>query len=672
MSNTACRVLVIDDNADDRADLRQMLLRGSDQRYQFTEAELGFGGLRLVSDAQAAEPGIPPFDCILLDFHLPDIDAHQMLAALCASGNRPPCPVVVVTGWNGVDSTDGSKLLRAGAQDYIGKSWTTPESLTRAVENAMERYEMMAQRDVEARSLSESEQRYRNLFESIDDCLCVLEKIETEASAPVDFRCVDMNPAFAARYGMSDQVGKTLRCLFPSEPEEWFAIYERVWVTGVAARFVGGVPAESRELALRAFRIGEPAQLRLVVIRNDITHRKEAERRLLEQAQTLADQDRRKNEFLAMLSHELRNPLAPISNAVYLLRMDKIQAPKQLQALDIIERQVGQLKHMVNDLMEVSRITTGQLSIRKERIAFGDVVERAVETAQPLIMKRRHRLEVLVPPQPVWLLADPARLEQTVVNLLINAAKYTEEGGFIELTVQLEGGLVVLKVRDTGIGISAELLPEIFQMFTQADRSLDRSQGGLGIGLYLVQRVVELHGGVVDATSVVGQGSEFTVRLPWADALSPCLSTAPASFITMPLAQKGHRVLVVDDNRDAADSLASLLVCSGHEVQLAYDGPSALAMAMDFKPDAVSLDIGLPGLDGYETARQMREQHALRNTVLIALTGYGSEADRERSREAGFDHHLVKPAKFEELEILLNGARQPRPPGLQLSGCWPD
>ena len=243
-----------------------------------------------------------------------------------------------------------------------------------------------------------------------------------------------------------------------------------------------------------------------------------------------------------------------------------------------------------------------------------------------------------------------------VVNLLTNAAKYTEEGGFIELTIQLENDLAVLKVRDTGIGIPAELMPGIFQMFIQAERSLDRSQGGLGIGLCLVQRLVELHGGVVDVTSIVGQGSQFTVRLPSADAPVLALSTCPVLPKTIPVVQKGHRVLVVDDNRDAAESLASLLVCSGHEVRLAYDGLSALAIAIDFKPDAVSLDIGLPGLDGYETARQMREQCALRDTVLIALTGYGNEDDRKRSREAGFDHHLVKPAKLEELESLLNGA----------------
>ncbi len=539
MSNLACRMLVIDDNADDRADLRQMLLRGSTQRYRFTDAELGLRALQLIREAQAVEPDKPPFDCILLDFHLPDVDAHKVLAELCAGGQRPPCPVVVITGWNGVDGADGIRLLRGGAQDYIGKSWTTPESLTRAVENAMERYELMKQRDMEASSLADSE------------------------------------------------------------------------------------------------------------------------RRLKVQARTLVDLDRRKDEFLAMLSHELRNPLESISNAVHLLRLQETKDPLQQQARAIIERQLGQLNHLVNDLLEVSRITTGRVLLRKERIALGAVVERAVETVQPLMVQRGHRLNVQMPPNPIWLLADAARLEQVVVNLLTNAAKFTEQAGHIEVTIRLDDGLAVLKVSDNGVGIPAELLPDIFQLFTQGERSLDRSQGGLGIGLCLVQRLVELHGGAVVARSVVGEGSEFTVHLPLADAPALALATPPDLALHPTPSRKKHRVLVVDDNRDTAESLATLLTFKGHEVRLAHDGPSALALAIEFKPDAVSLDIGLPGFDGYETARQIRQQAALRHTVLIALTGYGQESDRLRSHEAGFDYHLVKPASFEELESLLERTGRP-------------
>ena len=533
MSNTVCRMMVIDDNADDRADLRQMLLRGSTKRYRFTDAELGVSALQMIHDAQAAAPGDPPFDCILLDFHLPDIDAHRVLMELCAGSHQPPCPVVVITGWNGVDDADCGRLLRAGAQDYIGKSWTTPESLTRSVVNAIERYELMRQRNIEAARLCESEQK------------------------------------------------------------------------------------------------------------------------LKEQTEALAEADRRKDEFLAMLSHELRNPLGSISNAVYLLQKQKAQDPIHQQAHAVIDRQVRQLNHLVNDLLEVSRITTGRVLLRKARIAFGTVLERSVETVQTLMTQLGHRLEVVLPQQPVWLLADGARLEQVVVNLLINAAKFTEPGGRIELTMRLDGASAVLKVSDNGIGIPPELLPDIFQMFKQAERSLDRSQGGLGIGLCLVQRLVELHGGAVMAQSIVGQGSEFTVRLPSADAPALALTPLPELAAHTTPAQKGHRVLVVDDNLDAAESLAMLLTFNGHEVRVANDGPSALASAIEFMPDAIALDIGLPGLDGYETARQIRRHVPLRRTVLIALTGYGQELDHRRSREAGFDHHLVKPANLEELENIL-------------------
>ena len=294
-------------------------------------------------------------------------------------------------------------------------------------------------------------------------------------------------------------------------------------------------------------------------------------------------------------------------------------------------------------------------------------------SAQPLIDQRRHQLQVSLPVEPVFLLGDAARLEQVLVNLLTNAAKYTDEGGRIRLSVEPERvaevvtngangaaaavPMVVIRVRDTGMGIAPELLPHIFDLFTQADRSLDRSQGGLGIGLCLVQRLVELHGGTVEAHSVLGQGSEFVVRLP---VVQPTLPTVPT--VSRPVlhtaspsanASKSCRVLVVDDNVDAAQSLAMLLELTGHEVRLAYDGPSALEAVMQYQPDVVLLDIGLPGLDGFEVAQQIRRQAALGNIVLVALTGYGQGADRRLAKDAGFDYHLVKPASFSQVEEIL-------------------
>ena len=297
---------------------------------------------------------------------------------------------------------------------------------------------------------------------------------------------------------------------------------------------------------------------------------------------------------------------------------------------------------------------------------MGGIVERAVETAQPLMAQRGHQLDVLLPPQAVFLHADAARLEQVLVNLLTNAAMYTDEGGRIWLSVEPEKAagvaangvaalpMVVIRVRDTGIGIAPELLPHIFDLFTQADRSLDRSQGGLGIGLCLVQRLVELHGGSVEAHSVLGQGSEFVVRLPVVQPTLPTVSSPVLDTAQPPdKASTGCRVLVVDDNVDAAQSLARLLEMTGHEYRLAYDGPSALEAVMEYRPDVVLLDIGLPGLDGFEVAQKIRQQAALCKIVLVALTGYGQDADRQLSQDAGFDYHLVKPARFSEIEKIL-------------------
>ncbi len=384
----------------------------------------------------------------------------------------------------------------------------------------------------------------------------------------------------------------------------------------------------------------------------DVTDRSILEKLLRGQAAKLSDLHRRKDEFLAMLSHELRSPLAPIANAVHLLGLQwESESPIQQQARGIIERQLGQLQHLVDDLLEVSRITTGRVQLRREPVVASDIVKGAVETARPLLEQRRHELTVSLPPEPIWLHADAARLEQVLVNLLTNAAKFTEEGGQVWLTAQREGDECVLRVRDTGVGITPALLPRIFDLFTQAERSLDRSQGGLGIGLALVHRLTGLHGGNVEAFSALGQGSEFVVRLPVMPNDTP-QPTLPVAAISQP-STRPLRVLVVDDNVDTTLSLSMLLKASGHHVQIAHDGLTAVQAALDHRPDVVLLDIGLPGLNGYEVAKRIRQQPVLQNVVLIAVTGYGQEADRKTSLQLGFDHHLVKPAEFSKLQQLL-------------------
>jgi signal transduction histidine kinase/ActR/RegA family two-component response regulator len=376
-----------------------------------------------------------------------------------------------------------------------------------------------------------------------------------------------------------------------------------------------------------------------------------------QRADELAELDRRKDEFLAMLSHELRNPLAPIVNAALLLRLHSnrnrlhgIENPVLHQSATIIERQAGQLTRIVDELLEVSRISTGRIQLRQERIALDVVAENAVATVRALFDQRRHELTVSLPTQAIWVHADSARLEQVVVNLLTNAAKYTDPGGHIWLTVQQEGEQAVLRVRDTGVGIAPEILPRIFDLFTQAARSLDRSQGGLGIGLALVQRLVEMHGGTVAASSTLGQGSEFVLRLPMVPPPQPQPPSPPEKAQpTGPCL----RVLVVDDNVDTVTTLAMLVQESGHDVRTAYDGSAVLEAALDYRPNVVLLDIGLPGLDGFEVAKLLRRQPALQHAVLVAMTGYGRESDRQRSQEAGFDHHLVKPGDFGKVLQIL-------------------
>lgn len=372
------------------------------------------------------------------------------------------------------------------------------------------------------------------------------------------------------------------------------------------------------------------------------------------------DRDRRKDEFLAMLAHELRNPLAPIRNAVQILEFAKTDEHTVEMARQLISRQVTHLVRLVDDLLDVSRITRGKINLIKVPVDVAEIVEVAVESCRPLFQDRKHSLQVDLPNEPVRVRADLTRLAQVLLNLLNNAAKYTDEGGQIRLTVQKEENSVLIQVADNGIGISPEMLPTIFDLFTQVDRSLARSEGGLGLGLTLVRRLTEMHGGWVEASSAgPGQGSTFTLHLPvLTDDLPVQHPLAYQSLKEVPQQKVEGRILVVDDSRDSAESLATLLRARGFEVRTAYDGLQALALAAEFPSDAFILDIGLPKLDGYELARRLRKDPKSRDTLIVALTGYGTEEDRRTCFQVGFDAHFVKPVDLNALISLLASARR--------------
>ncbi len=387
-------------------------------------------------------------------------------------------------------------------------------------------------------------------------------------------------------------------------------------------------------------------------VMHDLTAGQEQDAQKL-RADDLAAANRGKEEFMAMLSHELRNPLSPILNALGILQRMRTNDPIIQQASGIIGRQVKQMVRLVDDLLDISRITKGKLRLTKERVDLRAVMNHAADAARPLLDARRHEFSLLLPTEPLWVEGDAGRLEQIGVNLLTNAAKYTDTGGLVRMTVARDGDDAVVRVLDNGVGIPPEVLPRIFDLFTQVDTSLSRSHGGLGIGLALVRTLVEMHGGRVTASSGgLGKGSEFAVKVPVLEngaGVELTTSLEPGVRAGQPL-----RVLVVEDNIDGGDSLSMLLRLYGHEVLLARTGPSALELAGKFHPVLALIDIGLPGMDGYEVARHLRADPQMAKVTLCALTGYTpSEADRRRPQQAGFDHHFVKPVPLETLLELL-------------------
>ena len=637
-------------------------------------------------------------------------------------------------------------------------------------------------------AVREREAQYRALFDSMDEGYCVVEMIFDDGGAAIDYRFLEINPAFEKHTGISGAQGRTMREFVPDLESHWFETYGRVVRTGESVRFTEKSKAmDERWFDVYAFRFGAAGINKVAILFNDITTRQRAEdtvraseerfrslvtatsqivwttaadglavedsptwraftgqttqqwlgrgwlnaihpddwettsaawrqalasnssydieyrlrrhdgafrwtmaravpvlddagvvrewvgmntdisdRKQAEQAlrdseerfrkiaADLSEADRRKDEFLATLAHELRNPLAPIRNGLQLIKLADGQTLQIEKAQSMMERQLTQMVRLVDDLMDVSRISLGKLELRRERLDVASILNSAVETSRPLIEQMGQSLIVTMPERALMIDADMTRMAQVFMNLLNNAAKYGNRGGKIGLKVERLGDFVVTTVSDTGIGIDADQLPKIFAMFTQLGGALDRSQGGLGIGLTLVKRLVEMHGGSVEAKSAgLGLGSQFIVRLPiMNDALPvPALGITDGAAVTKP----SLRILIVDDNRDGADSLSELLTLVGNDTRTAYDGQQGVDLAGEYRPDVILLDIGLPKLNGYEACRLIRKQLNGDAVMLIAVTGWGQDDDRQRSLEAGFDHHLVKPVDPQALMLMLAG-----------------
>jgi len=491
-----------------------------------------------------------------------------------------------------------------------------------------------------------SQQRYHTLFDSIDEGYCVIRIVFDAEGKGCDYVFLEINQSFERHTGIKNAVGYAMTELVPGHETWWYEVYGEVAKTGESRRFELPAAALDRHYDVYAFRIGTPDDFHVAVLFTDVTERKRQELELREANQ-------RKDEFLAVLAHELRNPLAPVRSALNVLQLSQGDPAAVAAVLPMLQRQVDHMVRLVDDLLEVSRISGGKVELRPEAVELATALHSAVETCRPLLDARHHRLVLDLPGQILTVRADPVRLTQVIANLLNNAAKYTDQGGRIGLRAERDGSDALIVVEDNGRGIDQDMLPRIFELFTQVPQTSSMAQGGIGIGLTLVRSLIEMQGGKVEAQSAgLGRGSTFTVRLP----LLTTPTARPAPPVPEPPAlveMQRKRVLVVDDNVDAAEGLCMLLELLGMEVRTAHDGASGLEAAAEFTPDLVMLDIGMPDMDGFELARRLRAAHGDACPMLAAVSGWGQPEDRQRSRDAGIDAHLVKPVGLEPLQEVL-------------------
>nr|WP_315251708.1 ATP-binding protein [uncultured Duganella sp.] len=625
------RLLVVDDNADMR-DYLQRLLR---PQWQVEVCNNGVEALAII------ERHAP--DLVLSDVMMPQLDGFGLLAALRGHPATRDIPFMLLSARAGEEAR--LEGLQAGADDYLVKPFSARELAAR-IEVLRLRQQMRVVESAAAR-------RMRTVFSQAPVGIAILNGPQHMFEQANDY--------YQRLVGPRPLLGLTIRQAFPELAAQ--GIYELL--DGVLAT---GQPYIGRSVQLRMRRAPEQAPSDcwfdfvyqpllddagtprgVAVVAFEVTELANAKR-------AAESANRAKDEFLAMLGHELRNPLAPIVTALQLMRMRGSDFAVKERA--VIERQTNHLVSLVDDLLDVSRVAEGKIQLNRRVVEMTDVVARAIETASPLIEQKRHALAIEVPPSGLPVLADPGRCAQVVANLLTNAAKYTEPGGQLSVRARRSDGQVLVEVRDNGIGIAPDMICAVFERFTQARQALSRSQGGLGLGLAIARSMMALHGGSVEGYSDgLGCGSTFTVRMPLWQGLEQSPPAAPLP-VAADAVQDCLSILVVDDNEDAARALGEGLELLGHTVRVVFSAPAALAVAPVFLPQVGLLDIGLPGMDGYELARRLHEQAGAQDLRLFAVTGYGQDTDREQARDAGFEQHLTKPVDLAQLEVLLQTALQ--------------
>jgi len=662
--NAPLRVLIVDDDALDRLAVRRYL----HQSGVVATADEAEGALDTLDKVRSCT-----YDCILLDYYLPGVDSFALLAEIRAAA--PSTPVVTFTGRG--DEDIAVELMKAGVADYLPKASLTPERIASgiryalsvtATESAKRRAERLLQLLNESAqhvlTAPDPDELVRGLFERIREPLGVdayLNYVVADAGDALRLAASAGIPEHRAPQHLDIGAGRTTAASGAARRNVLHAtsilesdapLMQSLKALGFKACSCHPLLAEYELLGTLCFASRSKDRFTddEIDFLRSVSHYATAAYERLRRIGQLREMDRRKDEFLATLAHELRNPLAPLTNMLELIKRSDGDPAMIEQAEVTMSRQLQQLEQIVGDLLDVNRITQGKLQLRMCRVELAPLLHQATEPARPLAERARQKLTIAAPSEPIWVRGDPVRLVQVFGNLLTNACKYTDDGGNIQIIAERADEEVVVTVKDDGIGIPPDQLQAVFEMFSQVRAGRERAEGGLGIGLTLVKRLVEIHGGSIEARSEgLGRGSEFVVRLPVLDAPraeQPAVTTASEAPVR-------RKVLIVDDNRDSAMSLALLLDQLGHETRQAYDGLDATRAADEFRPDVMLLDVGLLRLNGYDVCRRIREQPWGGDVMIVALTGWGQDEDRRKSREAGFDRHFVKPIGYADLMQVL-------------------